>query len=499
MRLFDRKPFFSAHIYFLLPSFACIAMKKQSILFLMISILATGEYLGAQSLRFESERVEIGPVHDWSQDVARFVFTNTGSEKVAILRAEAPSDVQVSFPRRFIHPGEKDTILAWYLPVEPGPFQARFSLQTHLSEKPYALHFSGDVMSYDACPNPAVFASSEGPERQIILRDSLSGNPIAGASIQMVLNHRTQIKARSRNNGKVKMNLKPGLYQLLVTSEGYVPLQGEFYLNYSRRELVFSLLPEANTSLPMIVQTSDAFLNDSIAMQQAVVSPDTLEDFVLVWTAGGGNVDSPSAPPAEMADLSDDGALSLSVFAENNLVFLIDVSSSMRSQGKLDRLKEAMEHLVLRLRNVDRVSFITYARRTQTLLEALPAHPRDSLINLIRSLDGRGATYGASGLQDAYQMAEKHFIPGGNNQVILATDGEFNSPGFSDRKLELWMKTQRDKGIILSVIGFGQNVAAVKRMEMLSGLGGGKYLDFTPGTDPGILLLDEIKRNARRQ
>jgi hypothetical protein len=474
-------------------------MKKQSILLLMISFFVAGEYLAAQSLHFESERVEIGPVHDWSQDVARFVFTNTGREKVAILRADAPPDVQVGFPRRFIHPGERDTILAWYLPVEPGPFQTRFSLLTHLSEKPYTLHFSGNVMSYDACPNPAVYGSPEGPERQIIVRDSLNGDPIGGASIQMVLNHRNQIKARSRANGRVAMNLKPGLYHLAVTAEGYAPLQGEFYLNYSRRELVFSLLPEENTSLPIIESTSDTIRDESLAAQQAAVSPDTLEDFVIVWSAGEPDAEPPPAPPAEMSDLSEDGALSLSVFAENNLVFLIDVSSSMRSQGRLDRLKEAMENLVLRLRNVDRVSLITYARRTETLLEALPADTRDSLINLIYSLDGRGATYGTSGLQDAYQLAEKHFIPGGNNQVILATDGEFNSPGFSDRKLEQWMKAQRDKGIILSVIGFGQNAAAVNRMEMISGLGGGKYLDFRPGTDTGILLLDEIKRNARRQ
>jgi hypothetical protein len=294
------------------------------------------------------------------------------------------------------------------------------------------------------------------------------------------------------------MNLKPGLYQLVVKAEGYAPLQGEFYLSYSRRELVFNLLPEVNTSLSIVEPKQDTFLNDSGAPQKAAVSPDTLEDFVIVWSADEHDAESPPEPPGEMADLSEDGALSLSVYAENNLVFLIDVSSSMRSQGRLDRLKEAMENLVLRLRKVDRVSLITYARRTQTLTEGLPAHPRDSLIRLIHSLDGRGATYGTTGLQDAYKLAEKHFIPGGNNQLILATDGEFNSPGFSDRKLEQWMKTQRDKGIILSVIGFGQNAAAVKRMEMMSELGGGRYLDFRTGADTGVLLLDEIKRNARR-
>lgn len=453
----------------------------------------------AQALRFETSSVAIGPIDDWSQDVAYFIFTNTSEKKLAILRAETPADVKVKFPRKFIYPGETDTLIAWYLAVEPGPFSTSFNILTSASDREVKLRFSGDVLSLDACPNPTLAPGNGGPKREIVLLDSLTGLPVSGAEIRLLHNDRKEIKGRSNRKGRFQQELKPGLYEVTVLADSYHPFVTGFYLNISQRTISFLLSPMEKSLLPVSVETSQLDTLFEIPLSERTIQVDTVDDFVIALVEGVGvGVGEEGEEEGEEEELDAKGELSREVFAENNIVFLIDVSSSMRTRSKMERLIAALDELIKHLRDIDRISVITYSSHSNILLRGLRGDQKDSLMNVMHQLEWRGSTYGILGLTDAYALAQDHFIPWGNNQLILATDGEFNSPGFSDRKLENMMKDYRDSGIILSVIGFGQNDVAVKRMAMLAGSGGGAYLDFRPGVRVVEMLLSEIKMNSRK-
>ncbi|MCR4337731.1 MAG: von Willebrand factor type A domain-containing protein [Candidatus Omnitrophica bacterium] len=159
----------------------------------------------------------------------------------------------------------------------------------------------------------------------------------------------------------------------------------------------------------------------------------------------------------------------------SNLVFLIDVSGSMNSPDKLPLLKDSFRILVQQLRREERVSIVTYAGSTQVLLESTPGYEKERILNAIDRLQSGGSTAGASGIQLAYKIARDNFIRGGNNRIILATDGDFNVGVSSDSELTRLIEEKRKDGIFLSILGFGTGNYKDSKMEKLADHGNGTY------------------------
>ncbi len=163
-----------------------------------------------------------------------------------------------------------------------------------------------------------------------------------------------------------------------------------------------------------------------------------------------------------------------------NLVFLIDVSGSMASSNKLPLLKTAFKLLVRELRPEDRVAIVVYAGRAGIVLEPTPGSDQNKIIAAIDSLQAGGSTAGGAGLQLAYDVAKRSYLPGGNNRVILATDGDFNIGESSEGGLTRLIEQRRDDGIYLSVLGFGMGNLKDNKMEAIADSGNGMY-DYIDG------------------
>jgi len=158
-----------------------------------------------------------------------------------------------------------------------------------------------------------------------------------------------------------------------------------------------------------------------------------------------------------------------------NLVFLIDVSGSMMSYNKLPLLKKSFKLLVNNLRDNDSVSIAVYAGAAGTILEPTKGTNKEKILAAIEKLSAGGSTAGAQGIKLAYKLAEKSFIKGGNNRVILATDGDFNVGVSSDSALVKIIEKERKKGIFLTVLGFGMGNYKDAKMEKLADKGNGNY------------------------
>ena len=161
--------------------------------------------------------------------------------------------------------------------------------------------------------------------------------------------------------------------------------------------------------------------------------------------------------------------------AGNNLVFLIDVSGSMMSQDKLPLLKKAFSYLVGNLGANDTISIVTYSGKEEVVLEGCNGLNSERIMNAINSLQAAGSTNGQAGLEMAYRIAEANFIEGGNNRIIMASDGDLNVGISSASELTKFIEHKRDQGVYLSVLGFGTGNYRDENMEALADNGNGVY------------------------
>lgn len=160
---------------------------------------------------------------------------------------------------------------------------------------------------------------------------------------------------------------------------------------------------------------------------------------------------------------------------KSNFVFLVDVSGSMSAQNKLPLLQASMKVLLDELRDDDRVSIVYYANNVGVLLEPTKAKEKQKIIDVIDKMYASGGTSGGAGLELAYQMAEKHFVKGGNNRIILATDGDFNIGKSSDKDMQELIEEKRKSGVFLTCLGFGMGNYKDSKMVTLSKKGNGNY------------------------
>jgi Ca-activated chloride channel family protein len=159
----------------------------------------------------------------------------------------------------------------------------------------------------------------------------------------------------------------------------------------------------------------------------------------------------------------------------SNLVFLIDVSGSMSDNNKLPLLISSMKLLVNELSDRDRVAIVVYAGAAGLVLPSTPASQRQTIIAALNNLQAGGSTAGGAGIKLAYKVALDNLIEDGNNRVILATDGDFNVGASSTSDMVRLIEEKRDKGVFLTITGFGMGNYKDGRMEQISNAGNGNY------------------------
>ena len=159
----------------------------------------------------------------------------------------------------------------------------------------------------------------------------------------------------------------------------------------------------------------------------------------------------------------------------SNLVFLLDVSGSMEPANRLPLVKQGMRLLVDKLGENDRVAIVVYAGASGLALPSITGDHKEQILNALENLQAGGSTNGAEGIQLAYQTAAEHFIKGGVNRVILATDGDFNVGTTSEGQLIHLIQEKAKSGVFLSVLGVGDDNLNDSMMQKLADKGNGNY------------------------
>jgi len=176
----------------------------------------------------------------------------------------------------------------------------------------------------------------------------------------------------------------------------------------------------------------------------------------------------------------------------SNLVFLLDVSSSMEPADRLPLIKQSMRLLVDKLTENDRVAIVVYAGASGLALPSTTGDQKEKIKTALEELQAGGSTNGAAGIELAYRIAADNFIKGGVNRLILATDGDFNVGLTSQGDLVRLAEEKAKGGVFLTVLGVGDDNLKDSTMQKLADKANGNYAHLDSLAEARKVLVEQV-------
>lgn len=423
----------------------------------------------AQSLTIEPKKLDFGVTEKAGSVKTRVVIKNNSAKTLVLLKADAPKNFIVKAGRKIIPANDTTQLIVEYHPDAAGKFSGEIQLFHNQGNNAQTLKVTGEIKKIladelsncvDFSPktnagNPAAIPTLTNHIAYFV--DSKTGIQIKEGSILYVSQSGRDKVERTTTTGTLQTQIPIGPYALVVTSPGYETLMTEQYIKFNGGSQSFILTPSKD-------------------------KPKEIE---------------PAKEPVVAKPKPKEGELFDNSYKPNNIVFLIDISGSMKEPEKLPLLKKSIATLLNPIREADKITIITYAEEVKTIVPTSNGSQKSNIILKLDSLKAEGVTAGSAGIKKAYELAENAFVLDGNNQVILATDGAFRVSA-KDKKMIEKFATSPDKKIILSVTGFGNQEDALNMLKGLSTLGNGSFIHIRNEKESVNALLEEIKGRSKR-
>ena len=509
---------------------------KYCLFAVIFSILMTDAFGQKGAYKLHQTTFDFGEIHNWNNQAAKFQLTNTGKFDIVFLPTFPKTDLFVELPQGPVKPGSSSEIEIYYYTSSTGEFKRSIDLYIGTSPAPIQLTIKGNILSLHEnalveCPGFAPKTDQNlAFEQQLMIIDAESKNPIQEATV-WISSAGNELKTETRENGISKETILPGLYGIMVEKQGYQSTSETKYISKQTGLVTIELEP-IEIILPLNVWMDDTqeIQEDSVEKEDVAESnvnplPQSIHDTDINRTTDhletddfGLHVEVPvedqitepveiqpdvirqifeDPQPATTATIQPEvEVLPITTYNPNNIVFLIDVSTSMKNPDKLPLLKSSMKKLTEVLRDIDQITIVTYSSSASVAMTTTNADNKQQILLLIDSLSASGWTHGVKGIETAYELIESNFITGGNNQIILATDGLFNNPDYSQKDLFSLVEDKASEHIILSVIGFGKDNDAIKLMKRLAGRGQGSFIQIESVSAANEALIEEIKLHS---
>ncbi|PJB15661.1 MAG: hypothetical protein CO118_02655 [Flavobacteriales bacterium CG_4_9_14_3_um_filter_32_8] len=432
--------------------------------FVLLNTL-TGQVLFNQSYH------NLGDVTKEDAKYFDFTLTNAGTVNAVVLRVEEPYGIDVKFSKKEILPDSTIIVRIKYTPKKKEQFKKNIPVWVSVNNEPITFTLEGNALTFDVnealqCPDFKIKKQEQELRSDLKIRviDINTKKPIKDAQVEVIWDGLIYKKLKTNKSGETIQSLKWDNYYLVVNADGYGTKEQDFYVNEKNGFIEFELgEPTAEEII--------AIKKDTVVQEVVIIEPN---------------------------DSISTKELPVNLFTPNNVVFCIDVSVSMKQQGRLDLLKAAMIELLNGLRPIDKLAIVTYASSTEIALESQYVTDKTSITQLIQDLTAGGYTAGGKGIKKAYQVAKENFIDGGNNQVIIATDGAFNLDK-GDKGILENVAANLKKGVTISVVGVKNEKWTVESMSDIATTGNGHYIHIQSYQQAKSVLMDEIKLNSRKK
>jgi len=427
--------------------------------------LASGSF--AQVAVNESLK-DFGEINRETERLTDFVFTNTGKEKTILLRTDFPQEYNFLFSSKEINPGESATLRVKFNPRKKGKTMDRVQVWFSTMSKPIILDLRANTLFVDNSENPACPDFSSLPvgccdknEVTIEVRNAKTGLPVYETKVKLFSDGKKAAESQTDKQGRTLAEMPVKYYFIQVEKEGFAPTDTALYLSRRNNYLVLNMLP-VNSELEVLRNTEQE------------------EPAVKV-------------NPIVLADNSD---FSEANYKPSHVVFLLDVSGSMKQRGRLEMLKAAMMELYGILRPIDRISIVTFASETEVIHECSVGNDKASLESGLTRIQADGMTMSVKGFKKAYALAEEHFIEEGNNQIIVVSDGAFE---MKDKNLLTELaKKYLVKEIKTTLLGVRSSPAASAILGQIALAGNGRHIQLNDLTEDKAILISEVKIGSHK-
>ncbi len=440
-------------------------------------------------LRFETVNCDFGVLESYDDRFVDIKVSNIGAKKEYILSVKKPAEVTYVAASDRIGP---DSSMYIRFQVNPS-LKGRFSYDIEVFTSDWAaatrIRLSGTInevptdnlSAFTACPDFSVrpAGNSQKFELTVITIDAEDKKPLDLSTVSMIQNGTPVWMKRTDKNGKISEDASIGFSYFYAVHEGYFPEELGAYINFNRHEIIIPMRKGPVVLRPELVSTTS----------------DTSIEIILDEQLNQEVSTSSIEIPIELSTLDEDD-FSTTHFKPVNVVFILDVSSSMRQSDKMELMKYSLFQLIDMLRAEDRMGIVTYATDTRVLLSSTSGSDKEAIKAQVSELKASGMTAGGEGIKLGYKEALKSFKIDGVNQIIVITDGAFNRNSDDYKK---YIRKYRRKGINMSVVGIRNSENDADEMIESARLGGGNYVPIFKLVDAQNNLKQEIRAIAIRQ
>jgi Ca-activated chloride channel family protein len=451
-------------------------------------------------VQFDKTRHDFGDLESYDERFIDIVLTNKGPKKEYVLSVKKPFDVTYIINGKFM---DKDSSVVVRLQVNPktkGKFSYDVDIFTSDRNEPVKVKLTGnlkeipqnDLSGFTACPD---FSSRPGGARKDVFKltvvtiDKDTKKELADSRVTMIQNGQAVWTHSTDKSGKIKEDGTLGFSYFYAKKEAYKPAEMGAYVNFQRNLVVIELEMDPSYCLPPPRDTPpiQPFITEEPPKQPEISLEQTL--------ANENPTPFIAEKPRELSQL-DPNDFSETHFAPVNVVFVLDISSSMAQGDRLELMKYSLYQLVDMLRPGDKVALVTYATETRVLLAPTSAGDKEKIKAEVAKLKASGLTAGGAGIKLGYKQALKGYLPDGVNQVIVITDGAFNR---NSDDYEKHVKKYKKKGVNLSVVGVQIKEPDRIKLTESAEKGGGRLVPIMKLADAQNNLKQEIRFMAFRK
>jgi len=439
-------------------------MKKTVVIILIL--IPFFSFSQEEIVHFISTRYNWGDMISTQFPPTVFKFINQGTKPLTILNSHADYEVKISYPHTFIAPNDTGILYVKYESNSVGPFSKIIEVNFNLIDTPIKLLIEGNNVSAISCFPDA----KDWTRRKVCVIDSVTKEQVKEEVNCKFFCYTTgkTIQFKTDKEGKAIVILPIGMYAISLESNGYKTTELSQNIPKTAPVLFFEMAKAKTVkpvSVPDIQTSTSHHVSETINESNSSVFQNSDEEL-----------------PKEL-------------YRSNNIVFLIDISKSMQSNHRLEKLKQCMDVLINALRDNDIVTIVVYNTQPRVLIESENGLKHSVLTTTIDTLSPTGFTNSVSGLEMAYSFAKKYFVNEGNYQIILATDGEFTGSSMSEQQMMTLVAENAERGIIISIVGFAETKDIIGTLQNMARLGHGSFIQINDQLDQR-LLIDEIKSKS---
>lgn len=440
---------------------------------------------------FDKTKHDFGDLEAYDFRFVDILLTNEGQKEEWILSVKKPNEVV------YINSGsiiQKDSTVILRLQVNP-PGKGRFSYNVEVftsdRNEPVKIKLTGnlkqtdqnDVSSFTSCPNFNERPGGKDPNAfnlTVVTIDKETRETLSKSTVSLIQNGQDVWTDQTDRNGKIKKEATLGLSYFYATHEGYFPEELGAYINFKRNYFVLELERKPEEIVPDPIPDPDTTIIAENPPVVIIEVEDHIETDTTTFVA--------EVPPS-FEDLDDDDFTSEN-FNPINVVFVLDVSSSMKDADKMELMKYSLFQLTDMLRPQDKMGIVTYSTSTNVLLQPTSGADKSEIKEKVEKLKASGFTAGGKGIKLGYKQASRAKIEGGVNHVIIITDGAFNRDSDDYKR---YVRKYARKGIHLSVVGIKNKERDREAMEYAAELGKGHYVPIFGLSDAQRNLKQEIR------